>query len=128
MKNIKQLSIFAENKPGKLEHISKVFGDNKINILAFNIASQGDFGILRFIVDKPEKAFEAIKKAGFTISINDVFAIEMEDKPGGFFNVAQFIAKNNLNIENAYVYIEKDRKTAMLIADIKDTEKAKKTL
>ena len=128
MKNIKQLSIFAENKPGKLEHITQVFGDNKVNILAFNIASQGDFGILRFIVDKPEKAFEAFKKGGFTVSMNEVFAIEMEDKPGGFHNVSQFIAKNGLNIENAYVLIEGDRKGALLICDIKDTEKAKKTL
>ncbi len=128
MKNIKQLSIFAENKPGKLEHITKVFEENKINILAFNIASQGDFGIMRFIVDKPEKALEAFKKAGFTISMNEVFAIEMEDKPGGFHNVAQFIAKSGLNIENAYVLIEKDRQGALLICDIKDTEKAKKAL
>jgi hypothetical protein len=128
MKSIKQISVFAENKPGKLESITKVFGDNKINILAFNIASSGEFGILRFIVDKPEKAFEAVKKAGLTASVTDVFAIEMEDQPGGLYNVAKFISKNNLNIENAYVFVEEDRKSAMFIADIKDTEKAKNKL
>jgi hypothetical protein len=125
---LKQISVFAQNKQGKLEDITKVFADNKINILAINIASSGEFGVLRFICDKPDVAMKGLKNAGLIASLNEVLAIEMVDKPGGLFEIAKMLRKNNINIENAYVFIEDHRKKACLIVDVTDVEKARKSL
>ena len=125
---IKQLSVFVQNQPGKIERLTSVLAENKINILAFNIASSGEYGVIKIIVDKPELAHKKYKEAGLTAYLSEVLGIVMKDKPGGLNDVAKIIAKNRLNVENAYVYVPKSRKNAMLIIDVRDIKAAKKNL
>ncbi|MEI6845844.1 MAG: ACT domain-containing protein [Candidatus Firestonebacteria bacterium] len=125
---LKQLSVFMQNQPGKIERLTSVLAENKINILAFNIASSGEYGVIKIIVDKPELAYKKYKEAGLTAYLSEVLGITMKDKPGGLHEVANIIAKNNLNVENAYVYIPKSRKSAMLIMDVRDVKAAKRNL
>ena len=128
MKQLKQISIFSENKPGRLEKITKVLSDEGVNILAINIASSNGFGVIKFIVDKCELAYQKLKQKGFTVSLNEVLAIEMVDRPGGLYEVAQLLSKKRINIENAYVFILESRKRAFLIVEVEDIERAKKLL
>jgi hypothetical protein len=128
MEQLKQISIFSENKPGRLKKITKVLAEEGVNILAINIASSNGFGVLKFIVDKCELAYQKLKQKGFTVSLNEVLAIELIDKPGGLFEVATILSKKRINIENAYVLILESRKKAFLIVDTNDIEKAKKLL
>jgi len=128
MDKLRQLSIFSENKPGRLRKITKVLAEEGVNILAINIASSNGFGVIKFIVDKFEPAYQKLKQKGFTVSLNEVLAIELTDRPGGLFEVAALLSKKRINIENAYVLILESRKKAFLIADVKDVEKAKKLL
>ena len=128
MDKLKQISIFSENKPGRLEKLTKVLADEGVNILAINIASSNGFGVIKFIVDKCELAYQKLKQNGFTVSLNEVLAIEMVDRPGGLYEVAQILSKKRVNIENAYVFILESRKRAFLIVEVEDIERAKKLL
>ena len=128
MEQLKQISIFSENKPGRLQKITKVLAEAKVNILAINIASSNGFGVLKFIVDNHELAHQKLQQKGFTVSLNEVLAIELVDKPGGLYEVAAILSKKRINIENAYVLILGSRKKAYLIVDVNDIEKAKKLL
>jgi hypothetical protein len=128
MEHLKQISIFSENKPGRLKKITKVLTDEGVNILAINIASSNGFGVIKFIVDKCDLAYQKLKQKGFTVSLNEVLAIELVDRPGGLFEVALILSKKKINIENAYVLILASRKKAFLIVDVNDIEKAKKLL
>lgn len=128
MDKLKQISIFSENKPGRLEKITKVLAEEGVNILAINIASSNGFGVIKFIVDKCELAYQKLKQKGFTVSLNEVLAIEMVDRPGGLYEVAQLLSKKRINIENAYVFILESRKRAFLIVEVEDIERAKKLL
>jgi hypothetical protein len=125
MRLIKQISIFAENKPGKIERLAGILGEDKINILAFNVTSMGDFGVLKFVVDKPELAYKGLKEAGFAVTMNEVLGIDMADKPGGLFSVAKKLREKGVNIDNAYVYINESRKKALLLIETKEIAKAK---
>ncbi len=128
MGELKQLSIFAENKPGRLEKITRVLAEAGINILAVSISSSVDFGVIKFIVDKPEKAREILRENGFTVSLNPVLAIELVDAPGGLHSVASILYKCNVNIENAHVFVQEGRDKAYLIVEVEDVEEAKKSL
>ncbi|MCX8069153.1 MAG: ACT domain-containing protein [Thermodesulfovibrionales bacterium] len=125
---MRQLSIFAENKPGKLEKITRVMAEASINILAISISSSGDFGVIKFIVDKPEEAKEKLIASGFTVSLNEVLAIELVDKPGDLHRVAVTLSKNGVNIENANVLVVGARETSYLIVELEDVAEAKKKL
>jgi hypothetical protein len=128
MEQLKQISIFSENKPGRLQKITKVLSDEGVNILAINIASSNGFGVLKFIVDDHELAYQKLQQKGFTVSLSEVLAIELVDRPGGLYDVAAVLSKKRINIENAYVLILGTRKKAYLIVDVNDIEKAKKLL
>lgn len=99
---IRQLSIFAPNRPGKLADIAKIFQENSINIYAFTIAEAKDFGVVRAIVDDPAKALKAFEKNNYLVKFTNVLAIRMFDVPGGLFEVADILGKAGINIEYAY--------------------------
>lgn len=123
-----QVSVFSENKPGRIEKISRIFSDEGINILAISITSTNGFGIIKLLVDKSELAYEKLKQNGFTVTLSEVLAIEMKDSPGGLYEVAHILSKNGINIENAYVYVVESRARAFLLVEVKDIEKAKEIL
>lgn len=101
---IKQLSIFSENKSGKLAAIAKIFHDNHVNIHAFTIAEANSFGVVRAIVDKPEVAFAAFSKQNYALQYTDVIGIKMRDVPGGLYEVANKLGELRINIEYAFAF------------------------
>lgn len=122
-KIIKQISLFAENKPGRLASIAANFRKASINIRAFTIAEAGDFGIIRMVVDRPDAAHEVLHDAGFTVSETSVLGIEMEDVPGGLGMIADVLGDKDINIDYAYAFVTKTEK-ALLILRVSDIEVA----
>ena len=123
MKTIKQISLFSENKPGRLLKVADVLGKENISIRAFTIAESGDFGIIRLVVDKPDAAYVVLKKEGFTVSETDVIGIEIDDTPGSLKKTAELFAEGQINIDYAYAFISRNQK-AVLVSRVTDLEKA----
>lgn len=128
MAGIRELSVFAENKPGKIEKITGLLAKEGINILAISIASTNGFGIIKFIVDKMELAYQKLKESGFTVSLNEVLAIELKDMPGQIHEITEVLLRNEINMENAYVFVVESRRQAYFIVQVKDIERAKRLL
>ncbi|HEX8947800.1 MAG TPA: ACT domain-containing protein [Dissulfurispiraceae bacterium] len=128
MGELRQISVFAENKPGKIEKITKVLADEGINILAISVSSSGDFGAIKFIVDKCDEAYRALKAKGLTISLNEVLGIELQDRPGGLHEVVKALGKHSINVENAHVFVVESRHRAFLIVEVEDVKAARDLL
>ena len=128
MEAIPVLSIFAENKPGKLEKITGVLAKEGINILGFSIISVKDFGVIKFLVDQPERAYQKFKERGFTVAKVPCLGIELEDRPGGLYEVVKLISSKGINIESALVYVAETRKKAYFVFEVEDLESAWKAL
>lgn len=121
---IKQISIFVENKQGRLSAITNILKENNIDIRALSIADTKDFGILRLIVDNPTKAYEALKDKECTVTITDVIGIGLEDKPGGLSDAMEILDKNHINVEYMYAFISESVDTAFVILRVEDNDKA----
>ena len=124
---LKQISVFAENKPGRLANIADKLKSANVNIRAFNIAEAGEFGIIRMVVDNPDKAYEALHNTGFTVSETNVLGIEMEDVPGSLSNIANNLGEHGINIDYSYAFVTKTEK-ALLIVRVDDIKGALKVL
>lgn len=110
-----QLSIFLENKAGRLADVTRTLNDAGINIRALSLADTSDFGILRLIVCDHERAKAVLKEKGFTIGRTAVVAVEVEDKPGGLNNILQLLSEASINVEYMYAFVQKDTPNATLI-------------
>lgn len=121
----KQISVFLENKSGRLAHVTRVLGDAGINIRALSIADTSDFGILRLIVNDPVKAHKILREAGFTVSETEVIAVRMPDSPGGLAAVLDQMSEENLNIEYLYAFLGMSGGDALVIFKVEDIKKAK---
>jgi len=126
--NVTQLSVFMENKPGHLQNVLKTLSDQSINIITLTIAETSDFGVLRMIVNDPEKAKKVLHDARITCSTTEVLAVELDDKPGSLFKAIDTFSKNNLNIEYMYAFTEKRGDRAVMIFRFDDIEAAKKAM
>ena len=102
---VKQLSVFIENKPGKLVEALETLGNADIDLRALSLADTSDFGILRAIVDKPDKALEALNEAGFLVKSNEVLAVVIGDRPGGLAAVVRILSEVSVNIEYTYAFV-----------------------
>lgn len=120
---IKQISVFVENKPGHMAQVTGAIGDAGVNIRALSIADTSDFGILRLIVDNPEKAVEALKAADMTVSLTDVIAVGIDDVPGAFAQVVQLMSDTGVSIEYMYAFISRANGKAFVIMRIEDLDK-----
>lgn len=121
---VKQISIFLENKSGRLAQVTKALGDNDINIRALSIADTTDFGILRLIVNDPEGAYKVLKDAGFTVSTTDVIAVEVKDDPGGLSRVLEILENVGVNIEYLYAFLQKATNAALVVFRVEQIEEA----
>lgn len=121
---IKQMSVFVENTTGRLAQLTRVLGNDGIDIKASCIADTVDFGILRCIVDDPEEATRVLKEHGFTASITEVIAVELEDRPGGFADVLEILAKENIGVNYIYSTIRSKEGTAIIVLKVEDPQKA----
>ncbi|MBR4951052.1 MAG: ACT domain-containing protein [Clostridia bacterium] len=121
---IKQLSVFIENKDGRLAEITAIIANAGIDIRAISISDTTDFGILRLIVDKPEFAEKALKEAGLTVSLSNVIAVGIPDKKGGIAETLAAIADKDVSVEYMYEYIVPNSDHAYFIIRVADNEKA----
>ncbi|MBR1393213.1 MAG: ACT domain-containing protein [Ruminococcus sp.] len=122
---VKQLSIFAENRPGRLSAITKLLADNGINIRAMSVADTKDFGILRLIVNDADKAVAALKAGGCAVTVANVLAIQIPDVPGGLAAAMQVLYDNNVSVEYMYsAFVSEKSAEAYLILRADSNEKA----
>ncbi|MEA1926571.1 MAG: ACT domain-containing protein [Candidatus Auribacterota bacterium] len=121
---VRQLSIFLENRSGRLAEVTEIMGEAAINIRALSLADTSDFGILRVIVDDPDKALRILEENGFTVAVTEVLAVEVEDEPGGLSRVLKLLNKQEVNVEYMYAFMEKLTDHALLIFRIEDIEGA----
>ena len=125
---IEQLSVFVENKPGKLLEALETLSAAKIDMRALSLADTSDFGILRIIVDKPEHALEILYDAGFLVKSNQVLAVVIGDKPGGLATVVRLLSDGEVNIEYTYAFVAHSHDKAYVILRVDNNDAAVKIL
>ena len=125
---IKQISVFVENRAGRLADIAGVLADNKIDIRALSIADTTDYGILRLIVDNPDSAVAALKTAGLTVSATEVLGVEVDDVPGGFARVVRVLSDRGISVEYAYAFITPEIGSAYVILRVENNLTAEEVL
>jgi len=125
---IKQISVFVENKEGRLAEITNVLAENKIDIRALSIADTTDYGILRLIVNDPEKAVKVLKEAKLTVSPTDVLAVGVDDTPGGFAKAIGVLSEAKIGVEYAYAFVTPTVGKAYVILRVNDNDSAAKAL
>ena len=125
---VKQLSIFMENRAGRLADIMRVLGDARINIRALSLADTSDFGILRLIVNNVDQAMKVLKDSHHTVSLTDVIAVEVPDKPGGLASVLEPLRDAGVNVEYMYAFVEKATDKAVVIFRFEDLDAAVRVL
>jgi hypothetical protein len=128
MEAIKQISIFMENKPGRMARVANALADANVNIRALTIAEAGDFGIVRMVVDDTEKGYKVLRDEGFTVSETEVLAVEIQDSPGGLYEIANTLGENNINVDYAYAFVTAKAERAMLILRVDDISGATRVL
>ena len=117
---VRQISVFLENKIGRLAEITQILGNKEINIRALAIADTTEYGILRMIVDRPQKAYEALEERGFTVSQTEVVVVEVEDKPGGLAQVMAILGKEGINVEYLYAFVAPKGRGALVVLKIEE--------
>ena len=125
---ISQISVFLENRKGRLFDACSLLGEKGINIRALTIAETESFGVLRIVVDETDKAVEILKYNGFAANITEVVAVEADDTPGGLAGTLKVLSDNDVNIEYMYAFLEKASDKALLVFRFEDTDHARKIL
>ncbi len=121
---VKQISVYLENRPGRLAAFTEALADCDVNMKAICIADTVDFGILRCIVDDSEKAVSKLKEAGFAASITEVIALGIDDSPGGLDQAAELLNDAKISIEYIYSFMKSVNGNAVIIFRVDDTERA----
>src|SRR5512144_2171416 len=111
---VEQISVFIENKSGRLAEITRILAEAGINIRALSLADTSDFGILRLIVNDNDKAKEVLKQHGFTVGKTDVVAVEVEDRPGGLHKLLNILYTANVNVEYMYAFVQQSGSNAVI--------------
>ncbi len=125
---LEQISIFIENKSGRLAEVTEILALNGINLRALSLADTADFGIFRLIVNDPEKATQVLKDRGFTLGKTEVVAVEVPDRPGGLAGILRALQGKSINVEYMYAFVQKSEGNAVLIFRFDEIEKAVNTL
>ena len=125
---IKQISVFLENKKGRLYEALKAIADHGINIRALSIADTSEFGILRMIVPQPEEAKKVLEEAGFTTKITNVVAVGVKDEPGGLAGVLKYLYDADINVEYLYAFVEKSGEKAVVVLRTNNLDKTRSIL
>ena len=125
---IKQLSVFLENKQGRMCAAADLLAQNNINIRALSLADTSEFGILRLIVDKPEEGKKILSEAGIVVRVTDVLSLTMEDAPGGMLGVLRLLSENGIGVEYMYAFAGKNDGEAFMIIQTDELEAAENIL
>lgn len=116
---VRQLSVFIENKAGRVSEITDVLGRQGVNIRGFSVSDTADYGIVRLIVDAPDEAIKALHDAGFTVKESDVICVHLPDQPGGLAGVLKVISDAGVNIEYVYSLI-----STFVVVNVADVDRA----
>jgi hypothetical protein len=125
---VKQISVFLENKKGRLYEALQVLGEANINIRALSIADTAEYGILRLIVSEPDRAKKVLQKVNFVVQENDVIAICVSDKPGGLSHVLNVLQQAEINVEYVYAFVQKKGEKAVVVLRTEKLDPAIKAL
>lgn len=125
---IQQLSIFVENKPGKLVEALETLAANNIDLRALSLADTADFGILRVIVDKPQDTQKIMQDAGYLVRTTEVIAVAVGDKPGGLAKAMRILADKGIDVEYTYAFVAHSHDNAYVIFRVEDNDTAVKEL
>ena len=125
---VKQISVFLENKSGRLAKVTQLLGDNNINIRALSIADTTDFGILRLIVNEPVKAWQVLKEGEYTVSETEIIAIGIPDHPGGLAGILKTLDECKVNIEYMYAFVGRSGSDAVVVFRVEEIDRAVKLL
>lgn len=125
---IKQISVFIENLPGKLSEITEVLGNNGIDMSALSLADTTDFGILRLIVNDPDKACQILREQNFIVKQSDVLAAVIDDRPGGLTTVLKTLAAAGVSVEYMYAFVGNKDGHAVVVMRTDNSEAAWKVL
>ncbi len=121
---MKQLSVFVENKIGRLSAVLDVLKTNNVDISALSLADTSEYGILRLVVDKPDVAMAALKESGVMVKCTQVIAAAMDDAPGGLAHLLSVLSEANVGIEYMYAFIGKDEGKAWTVLRVDDADAA----
>ncbi len=122
------ISVFLENTPGKLAKITQVLSDNNINLRAMSLANSGEFGVMKLLVDNPNKAFDTLKQNKIAVSKRQIVAVVVDNIPGSFNNLLKILSYNKINIEDCYGFLLSDNKTAAIVLEIEDENAEQKLI
>ena len=126
--SLSQLSIFLENKPGRLLEVTKVLSDAQIDIRAVSVADTKDFGILRLIVSDAKKAQQELEAANCLVSISEVICVTVSDEPGSLMKVIKMLSDGCINIEYMYAFLTNTTKFAYIVFQVTDRQRATQIL
>ena len=124
MKKVNQISIFVENKKGRLAEVTKILGESGVNIRALFLADTSDFGVLRLIVNNTDLAQEVLRKNGFTVGKTEVVAVAVPDHPLGLCSVLEPLHDKGVNVEYMYAFVEHYRDSAIVIFRFDNSDEA----
>ena len=122
--SVKQLSVFVQNEPGRLAEIAGIIAESGIDIRALSLADTTDFGILRIIVDNPDKALELLKSRGLSVKRTLVIAVAIDDFPGGFAKAVKTLSDAGVSVEYSYAFLGRETGRAMVVFRTDNDEKA----
>ncbi|MBA7672491.1 hypothetical protein ES703_80668 [subsurface metagenome] len=123
-----QVTVFVENKPGRISHIARILGKNNINIRAITISDRGEYGLINIIASDPDRAHDILLKEGFSVSRNYVVGVLMKDRPGALADITEYLNESGINISNAYGFILKSGDKAVLILEVDDFNRAEEVI
>ena len=121
---VEQISVFLENKSGRLSEVTAILSEADVNIRALALADTSDFGVLRLIVDNTEKARKVLKNNGFTVGKTSVVAVEVPDRPGGLHEILMMLHEAKLNVEYMYAFVRASGTNAVMIFRIEKDQEA----
>jgi len=117
--NVKQLSVFIENKAGRVSEVTETLGQAGINIRGFSVSDTADYGIIRLVVDDPDRGRDLLHDAGFAVKVSDVLCIDLPDVPGGLAGVLKVVSDAGVNIEYVYSLI-----STFVVINVADIDRA----
>ena len=119
-----QISVFVENKPGRIERVTEFLMKANVNIRAITVMGTFEYGVIKLLVDKPDVAYEALKAQGISAHKRVIIAILMDDRPGGLNRIAKVFGQKKINIDDAYGFVVEDKKRAVLVIDVGKIQEA----
>ncbi len=123
-----QISVFAENMPGKIERIAGILGKGGINMRAITIADSGEYGIIKILADRPQDGCNALKAEGITATLKEIVAVRIEDRPGGLQKAAAVLSGNGINVEDAYGFTIRGGDDAVFVFQVRDVKRTERVL